>query len=292
MVKTESIEALIRLLDDPDEHIVSLVRSKLLDIGPAALEFLRTSVDILDFEPAAFVEIERLMQELQFAEVKAELIDWIKKPEKDLLRGAYLIAKYQFPDLEYHQLNEQITSIEKKVWLELNGKLTSFEIVKTINAVLFDFYGFKGAETHDFSPYHSLLNTVLEEREGTPLSLSILYSIIAQRLEIPIYGVGFPNHFILAYMDEYRIHRLLQSDGSGGVLFYIDPFAKGELLSRGNLEDTLQHYQMLPQRHFFEPSSHSSILIRMINNLIVSYNRLNRTDKVSELDALKKCFIS
>jgi regulator of sirC expression with transglutaminase-like and TPR domain len=291
VVKTDSIEALVRLLDDPDIQIFGHVRNGLLAAGPDALPYLKNSLDLMEMEAEAIDRIELLIQELHFLSVKNELLTWSSKSEKDLLKGAFLIARYQFPELEFAQLEEQISTIEQTVWLELNGKQTSFEITKTLNNVFFELYGFQGADKSHFTPYHSFLNTVLEEREGTPLSISILYSIVAQRLGIPIYGVSFPNHFLVAYMDEFKLHRLLQSEGSGGVLFYIDPYSKGEFLSKGNLEDAIQRLSLSPKRNYFEPASHSEILARMLNNLIHTYTQLNRTDKVQDLQALRACLL-
>jgi regulator of sirC expression with transglutaminase-like and TPR domain len=292
VVKTDSIEALVRLLDDPDLHIFGHVRNRLLAAGPDALPYLKNSLDLMEMEAEAIDRIELLIQELHFLSVRNELLTWSAKSEKDLLKGAFLIARYQFPELEFAQLEEQICTIEQTVWLELNGKQTSFEITKTLNNVFFELYGFQGADKSHFTPYHSFLNTVLEEREGTPLSISILYSIVAQRLGIPIYGVSFPNHFLLAYMDEFKLHRLLQSEGSGGVLFYIDPYSKGEFLSKGNLEDAIQRLSLSPKRNYFEPASHSEILARMLNNLIHTYTQLNRLDKVQDLQALRACLLA
>lgn len=291
MVKSDSIEALVRLLDDPDIQIYGHVRDRLIAAGPDALPYIRSSIDVFEMETEAIERIESLIHDIHLLSVKNELIDWSAKSEKDLLKGAYIVARYQFPELEFTQLEEQIQTIEQTVWLELTGKQTSFEITKTLNKVLFELYGFQGADKASFSPYHSLINTVLEEREGTPLSLSLIYSIVAQRLNIPVYGVGFPNHFLVAYMDEFRLHRLLQNEGSGGVLFYIDPYHKGELLSKGNLEDALQRIHAVPGRHYFEPAAHTDILKRMVNNLIMAYTELQRTQKVSELQELKSCLV-
>jgi regulator of sirC expression with transglutaminase-like and TPR domain len=291
VVKSDSIEALVRLLDDPDIQIYGHVRDRLIAAGPDALPYIRSSIDVFEMETEAIERIESLIHDIHLLSVKNELINWSAKSEKDLLKGAYIVARYQFPELEFTQLEEQIQTIEQTVWLELTGKQTSFEITKTLNKVLFELYGFQGADKASFSPYHSLINTVLEEREGTPLSLSLIYSIVAQRLNIPVYGVGFPNHFLVAYMDEFRLHRLLQNEGSGGVLFYIDPYHKGELLSKGNLEDALQRIHAVPSRHYFEPAAHTDILKRMVNNLIMAYTELQRTQKVSELQELKSCLV-
>lgn len=291
MVKTDSIDALVRLLDDPDTHVFNHVRSQLIAAGPEALPAVRNSIDVFRMETDAIERIEYLIGELHFLSVKNELLDWAVKPEKDLLRGASIVSRYQFPELEHHQIEEQISTIEQTVWLEMNGKQTCFELVKTLNKIFFELYKFQGADAANYSPYHSYINTVLEEREGTPLSLSILYSIIAQRLDVPIYGVNFPSYFVVAYMDEFKLHKLLQMEGSGGVLFYIDPFSKGEFLSRNTLNDALMRLNLSPQRDYFEPASHTSIITRMLTNLIHSYQAINRMDKVAELNELKACLL-
>jgi regulator of sirC expression with transglutaminase-like and TPR domain len=290
MVKTESIEVLVRLIDDPDEYVFAHVRSRLLEAGEEAIDYLVNSIDVLTIEAETYSRIQRLIHELQFNRVKNELIDWINSTEKDVLKGMCSIARYQYPDLDDNLIEEQIASIEQRVWIELNGKLTSYEIVKTINKVLFDVLDFKGVENKQHTPYHSLINTVLEECEGTPLSLSVLYSVIAQRLDIPVYGVAFPSHFILAYMDEFRIHRLLSPEGNGGILFYIDPYAKGEFLSKENLEESLDLMMKTPRREYFEPCSHTAILVRTLNNLILAFTQQGKMEKVAELNELKQLF--
>jgi hypothetical protein len=92
MVKTQSIEALVQLLDDPDEAIFAHVRSKLIEAGNDVLPIVRNSIDIQSVSISTFERIDLLISELQFLGVKNELIDWITKPEKDLLRGALIIA--------------------------------------------------------------------------------------------------------------------------------------------------------------------------------------------------------
>jgi hypothetical protein len=124
VVKTDSIEALVRLLDDPDMQIYSHVRDRLIAAGPEALPFIRSSIDVFEMETEAIERIESLIHDIHILELKNELLNWSSKSEKDLLKGAYLIARYQFPELEFNQLEEQIQTIEQTVWMELTGKQT------------------------------------------------------------------------------------------------------------------------------------------------------------------------
>jgi regulator of sirC expression with transglutaminase-like and TPR domain len=219
------------------------------------------------------------------------LQNWIHTPEKDLLKGTWIIAKYQFPDLEFEDIVTPIETIEKTIWLELNNKLTAYEKVKTINKVLFELHGFSGDTKHYTSPYNSYINSVLETRKGNPLSLSILYSVLAQRLGIPIYGVNLPNHFVLAYIDENNsLQEIENTQTSNGVFFYINAFSKGTLFSMQDIDLFLEKINIEKKKEFYEPCSNSAILTRMLNNLIVAYSETKKPEKVEELILLKNLF--
>lgn len=286
-----SIEALIKLIDDPDEQIFMQVKNQLLDIGSDAVPILENSWEQLDYGQLFHSRVENIIHQIQFDSTKTLIKHWIKTPEKDLLTGICYIAKYQFPDLELSEIVAQIDAIERTIWLELNNKLTAYEKVKTLNKVLFEIYGFSGNTKNYTSPYNSYMNSVLETRKGNPLSISVLYSILAQRLSIPIYGVNLPNHFVLAYMDE---NNTLQSIGekrdNSGIFFYINAFSNGSLFSREDIDVFLEKLKMPQKKEFYEPCSNSAILIRMLNNLIYSYSELKKPEKVEELTLLRDCF--
>jgi regulator of sirC expression with transglutaminase-like and TPR domain len=79
--------------------------------------------------------------------------------------------------------------------------MTPQEQVLVMNKVLFDIHGFAGNTTNFHAPQNSFINTVLESKKGNPLLISIIYILMARQLDIPIYGVNLPEHFILAYQD-------------------------------------------------------------------------------------------
>jgi regulator of sirC expression with transglutaminase-like and TPR domain len=127
----------------------------------------------------------------------------------------------------------------------------------------------------------------LESRKGNPLSLCVIYSVIAQSLDLPIYGVNLPNHFVLAYMDSKHSAFSLQQGDDYGVLFYINAFAKGSIFDANEIKEFIKGIHLQPDRSHFEPCSNSAILKRMLSNLIYAFQQVGSAQKVSELQALR-----
>ena len=131
MQKDISIQALVKLIDDPDENIFYHIRDELINIGEQAIPFLEDSWEKENYGLIFQSRIEQLIHDIQFNNVKAKLRNWINSPEKDLLEGAIIINEYQYPNLDENKLIEKIQKIRKDIWLELND-YQSFAILKRI----------------------------------------------------------------------------------------------------------------------------------------------------------------
>lgn len=286
MNKLANIEALIHLIDDPDEDIFMHVRDKLLQYGPDAIPYLEDSWEEKDYGLIFLNRVEQLIHDIQFEHTKTQIMLW-KKSEKDLLQGTIIVAKYQYPGLNEDHIREFIETIRKEIWLELSHRQTAYEKVRIFNKIFFDKYKFKGDSKNFHSPLNSYINTVIEQRKGNPLSLSILYSIIAQSLGLPIYGVNLPNHFILAYIDEDGINQFVKEEDNNGILFYINVFSKGSLFDEKEIHDFLKNINLPSSREFFEPCSNTTIIRRMLTNLISSFQQAGNAEKVNELTEIR-----
>ena len=274
MEANATIQALVRLIDDPDELVYQQVRDELLKFGSEVLPVLEQSWE-QDYYGLLFQDrIENLIHDIQFESVKAQLKTWLQAPDKDLLSGAIIIAKYQYPGLDAALLHERIQAIRRDIWLELNDHQTAFEQVKIFNRIFFGMHRFRGESQNYHTPANSYINTVLESRKGNPLSLCLIYSVIAQSLDLPIYGVNLPNHFVLAYMDsKHSAFGLKKEDDDYGVLFYINAFSKGSIFDAAEIKAFIQGIHLQPDRSFFEPCSNSAILKRMLANLIHAFQQ-------------------
>jgi len=281
-IKDNELNALIHLLEDPDEEIFSTIRERILSMGEEVIPALE-NVWESTFNNILQTRIEDIIQTIQFTNVLEELKLWADTGGVDLLTGTMLVSKYQYPDLDEEYVRKQIELIRRDVWLELNSNLTAYEKVRVINHILFDVYNFTGNTTNYHAPQNSYINNVIESKRGNPLLLSILYSIIAQGLNIPIYGVNLPEHFILAYRDEFTI----QNEGEEeSILFYINPFSKGAVFSRREIDTFLKQLKLDQNRIFYESCSNVDIVCRQLRNLIVSYEKLGYPNKVDDLKNL------
>jgi regulator of sirC expression with transglutaminase-like and TPR domain len=275
--------ALISLLDDTDREIVTTVTGNLLKRGSVVIPELEKAWEGTLNETLQ-VRLENLIQEIQFNGVKDDLTRWIRTGAEYILEGAYYVAKFLYPEISMDKLNEQIERIRKDVWIEINSNLTALEKVKILNYIIFDLHKFSRNNTDFYSPQNSYINQVFETKKGNPISLSIVYLSAAFKLGLPIYGVNLPKNFILAYKDEFR--QLESTDESNDILFYINPYNKGAVLGRREIDYFITQQQLKPQPSFYLPCSNRDIIIRLINNLVLSYEKLGYAQKITRLKEL------
>jgi regulator of sirC expression with transglutaminase-like and TPR domain len=284
---TLQLKALIRLVEDPDEIVFKHVRDRLIDCGGKAIPLLEESWEDEELGILFQKRIENIIHDIQFEVSREALMDWHHGDEKDLMRGAILIAKWQYPGLNIEAVYEGINQIKNDIWLEINNKNTILEKIRIFNKVFYKAHGFRGNTEQFHSPLNSFINTVLETRRGNPLSLSVLYSHIAQELGLPIFGVNLPNHFVLACMDKDQISRYAEVKSEFGVLFYINAFSKGSLFDENEIKTFLVNYKLNEERAYFEPCSNTQIIRRMITNLMTSFQEVGNKEKLEELKILR-----
>lgn len=282
MINETEVNSLIRLLDDPDQEIYSHVHEKLLSYGSEAIGYLESAFEQA-FDPIQQERIANLVHEIQFDILKNDLRLWLHGGAFDLLQGILIINRYQYPDLDEQKVINQIEAIKRDIWIQMMNEASPPEQIKLINHILYNIYGFSGNTTNHLDPQNSYLSQVLETKKGNQPSLAIIYSIIAQKLDIPVYGVNLPQHFILAYMDESQ-----QSEFEGGVLFYINAFNKGFIFGRRDVDMFLKQLNLKYDKQFYEPCSNTDIIKRVLRNLVSAYEHAGAAEKVDELNELMK----
>jgi regulator of sirC expression with transglutaminase-like and TPR domain len=277
------LTAIISLLEDNDLEIVKAVTEKLLDRGTLIVPELERAWEMAPDERQQ-ERLENIIKAIQFRSVKDDLKRWVETGSANILEGAYCVARFSFPDISFSYLDDYIERIRKDIWLEINNNLTALEKVKVINYVLYEIYRFSRNQSDFYSPRNSLINQVIETRKGNPISLAIIYLAVARKLELPIYGVNLPRNFILAYKDEYE-HKDV-SDESVDILFYINPYNKGSVLGRREIDYFITRQQLEPLPEYYIPCSNRDIVIRLINNLILSYEKSGNGERTSMLKEL------
>ena len=283
----ESLKSLILLLDDPDDQIYDHVSKEVKKFGVEAIPLLEESWEYSDLGELFQTRIEKITHEIQFDIIEKRLIDWKNSTSKDLIEAWLIISKWHFPGLEEKRVYDKIETIKKTIWLEINESQTAFEKVAIINKIIYEEFHFQGDTKNYHSPINSYINTVLETKHGNPLSLSILYSYISQSLNIPIYGINLPSHFLIGYIDQFKTNSSIGSNKSG-VLFYIHAFSEGSILYHSDIKSFLEQLKITDNPIYYEPCSNTTIVNRILSNLISSYQQSNHEEKVFELSIFKR----
>jgi regulator of sirC expression with transglutaminase-like and TPR domain len=278
--------ALISLLDEPNNSTFDKIKDKILYYGIDAIPFLEDAWDN-SFDNHLQSRIEEVIHSIQILNLKNKLTEWKENERFDLMKGFYLVSKYQYPDLDYHTMKEKVEKIEKEIWLELNSNLTALEKIKVINHILFDVNRFSGNKVNIDAPQNLFLNNLLETRKGNHLSLGVLYIVLSQKLGIPVYGVDLPQHFILAYIDNIHEENII-AENEDEVLFYINPFNKGAVFTQREIELFIKHLKLKSDTRYFKPCDNISIIRRMFDNIIYSYKKLGYLDKVDEVKDIQE----
>lgn len=282
MENKAEIDALVRLLDDPDQEVYKHIEERLLGYGVGVIECLENawehSLDSLLQE-----RIENIVHQIQFNSVKEDLSLWYLSGAFDLLQGALIINRYQYPDLDEQKVINQLEDIKREIWLSMQYDMSALEQVKLVNHVLYSQMGFGGNTKNHHDPQNSYLSQVLESKKGNQISLAIIYSTLAQKLDMPIYGINLPQHFILGYLDESK-----QESTEYGVLFYINAFNRGNIFGKHDVDQFLRQLNLDSQPIYYKPCSNTDIIRRVLRNLISAYEKAGAMEKVAELKELQE----
>ena len=259
MKENKEINALLKLIDDPDEEVYQSVSERIAAYGNGIIPNLE---DLWEntLNQAVQERIEHLIHQLHYSDITAEFTGWSKAPHPGLLTGALLVAKYHYPDLVAAPILQEIEKIKRTVWLELNNYLTPLEQANVVNNILFNYYHLKSIPLTYDHPDDFLVNKVLDYKKGNALSNGILYQVLCELLDINARIISIPNQAILAfYRSDYnnisyknnpqeRIHFFI--DGASGFAYSKQDITN--YLKRMDLENTASIYNPLPVKKIIQ----------------------------------------
>lgn len=292
-INEKELDSMLYLLDDTDERVVEHIESQIMEFGIDVVPFLESRWP-QEQNTNRQDRILSLVKRIQQQSLANELKKWLQTEEQDLLDGLLIINKLKDPNIDRQSINNLLDKIKLDAWLELNYDLTSFEKVKILNHIFFDVHQFKGNTESYHHSDNSFISNVLETKQGNPISLAVIYSMVAQRLNIPVYGVNLPQHFILGYVKDFDWPPLLQfndpsakgNEQGGDILFYINPFNSGLIFNLDNIHKFLKQLQLEPKEDYFKACSNKDILLRVLRNLEVSYAKEHKSGKLEQVKAL------
>ena len=149
----------------------------------------------------------------------------------DLAEAVLLLSQKDYPALDIPYYLRRLDALAAHARAHLPASAGELERVAVLNRILFDEEGFRGNAEDYYDPRNSYLNEVLDRKCGIPISLSIIYLAVGQRLGLSLEGVSFPGHFLVKL-------------ATGSSMVVLDPFVRGQVVSEVELRLLLQTVQV------------------------------------------------
>lgn len=257
-------EALVSLLDDTSATVRRALLARFAQVGPSAAPFLQTiaqgSNRILARHAAWFLE------ELKFTDPVAEFRGFIRSQNYELETGVLLLARTIEPALDIGECCAELDAIADRCRELIVDPSSMREKCRVLNRVLFHEWGFHGNVEHYTDPRNSFIDQVLKRRTGIPISLSIVYLLVAERLNLELEPVGLPGHFIVGCF-------------SDDLPFFIDAFDRGVFRDGDEIFELLRANNIVPKQSDLAPTPVREVLCRSCRNLVNHFTAAGEPDR-------------
>jgi regulator of sirC expression with transglutaminase-like and TPR domain len=173
-----------------------------------------------------------------------------------LLNAAIAISMHAIDDINPDDVRQPLWELAARVTRRAKSGASS-ALVAHLHAVLFDEEMFCGNSENYFSAINSYLPCVLRQKRGLPIALALIYKAVGERAGVVVHGVNSPGHFLLRVYDQ-------------GVPMIVDPFFRGQMLTRDEAFERLRHVtnRRIPNDdRLLAAATHRQWIGRMINNL-------------------------
>ncbi len=272
--KTE-IESLVYLLDDPDPFVQSEVKTRLFELGEQAVPLLDQQKNHTRDEQERQL-INDIIQWITYGSLQEDFVDILDNGinnMQQLEKAVFILARFGNPTLREEEYMRKLDRFADMVRDDLRFRLDDTKKMHLLLKFVFEELNFRGSSSDYYNPENSYMNRVIDLRKGLPISLGMIVLFLARRLDLPFYGVNMPIHFMLKYKGEREE-------------ILIDPFDRGKTVSYNQCFFFLKQNGVEPKSNHFETATETEILARCIRNLIQSYSRLDKEEKVENLKTL------
>ena len=285
MDSNREIHALLNLIDDPDEEVYLTVEQRLMSYGSPVIPQLEDLWENTISE-AVQERIEMIIHRIHFIDLKNELVQW-RDGDRDLLHGALLVAKYQYPELQTIKALQEIEKMRRNLWLEMNNFITPIEQVKIFESILYNYYKLQGSEINYSKKEDFAIHKVIERKKGNAITNGILYIVLAQLLDLPIKAIRIPKQFVLGYFSMAALFNESFDQGSAAekIKFFIDPNS-GTAFSHKDVEQYFKRINVPPVNSYFKPLTNTGIIRSLLEENSKCFDEPALLYKKAELSEL------
>ncbi len=266
------IQPLLSLLDDTDTTVTTAVQNKLLSYGhrvvPFLNEVLQREIELTrDDENPVVINARACVRALQtgaLSKLFSQIIDaHLDEVDVNLDQASYLLSSFGFPDIDetdYYAKLDAIALRVHSIFVQMKNA-SDLTLLMSLNTVFFEEEDFRGATKNYYAPENSYISQLLSSKRGIPISISVAYMMVADRVGIELHGIGMPLHFLVYHP---------------GLNVFIDTFNHGAFISRSDCEQFIRQSGFAYSEKMLSKSSNIDICVRMMRNLIYAHSKYNQ----------------
>jgi serine protease Do len=222
----------------------------------ASTDVIRARAEELERQAAKLKELAGKVHQKRVLDQLSKALD-APEDKIDLIHAALLLAKLDNEDVDVDAYRDEVERMAKKIMSGLAKDANDEAKLKALNTFFFEKRGFHGSRGDYYNRSNSYLNEVIDDREGLPITLCVLYMDLARRIGVNVVGVGLPGHFVTRHMPK-------EGDGK-----FIDVFERGELMTADEAKKKAGSFtDRKINDEFLKPVSKKAIVVRMLHNLL------------------------
>ena len=226
-----------------------------------------------------------LIHKLQYKELQNDLTEWSSNTYNDLLFGALLVAKYQYPDLHTTPILQDLDRIKRNIWLELNNNLTPLEQANVLSSILYNYYKLSTNDVSYENPNDFFINKVLECKRGNAISMGILYQVMCDLLDINASIINIPKQMIIGFYHTDFYAAKSNEDPRKNIHFYVDA-VNGQAYSYKDIENYYKRISEKPTIEHFKPLSQKRVIKLLLEEVGKCFTNSKLAEKTDEINAL------
>lgn len=277
--------ALCSLLDDPDESVYRCVKHELIY---GELNNVEVKLKALRYDESLSRRAVKRIDEIIDGICFNNLVENFKRIHEhrniELLEGLSWFTKFRYKEYSSDLLDEEIRDYSAPIWLEVSEKFTALEKVNIINSFLFHRGRISVKKLDSCLPGSFFVNDVLISGRANELSITALYLLICQYLELPVDCVKVKTNYFIGYRNSTA---LAKSPWFGEFMFYINPGNNGLILGGDEVERNFDQkgYEITPVNDY------SPFIASLFKELALSYKRTNNHTKSAQCDDLASILV-
>lgn len=226
------------------------------------------------------IQLRRLAADVHSANIREQILLALRIPsgsdaeissdQPDLLRACLLVAALDNEEIEADPYIQIVDRMAEEIRTTFDSTASEAERIQKLDSMLFQEMGYHGAGFDYNTRSSSYLNEVIDDREGLPITMSVLYMELAKRLQLKVVGVGLPGHFVVRF----------EPTTEAAATETIDVFNKGKRLDAADINRLVASRGYAMRSEFQDAQQPQQIIQRMVINLLALAEASREDDRV------------